>query len=165
MNDTAIKRDIVLEELMGYSPKDLRAAANWIDRENNVFPLINVLSLSQKLKALDGSLRFITGESGEIKFFLEEKGKYVIRNFASAKELSAAITLGPVDIFWIGNLFLKTKQGNLRITPTRLDPDKNQLHFKVNNTNEKRFVWLNGAEKILCNNKEGLTAGQMRLAR
>lgn len=162
MKEALVKPNI-MEELMVYSPKDLRAAANWIDRENNVFPLINVLSLSQKLKALDGSLRFITGESGEIKFWLEEKGSYVIRNFASAKELSAAITLGPVDIFWLSNLFLKTKLGNLPITPTRHDPDKNQLHFRVNSTKEKRFVWLNGAEKILCNSKEGLTAGQMKL--
>lgn len=152
-----------IQELMSYSAKDLRFAANWMDRENGVYPLINVLSLSKKLTALNATLKFLTGEQGEITFFLEEKGAIVTRYFSSAKELSVALTLGPVDLFWVGNLFLKTAEGNLEIIPRRLDSDKNQLHFTVKKTKEKRFAWLNRAENILCNNKEGLTAGQIKL--
>ena len=154
-----------LKSLLNYSPHDLRLAANWIDRENKQYPLLNTLTLMQKLNDINGTLNIIDKETGYIKFWLEEKQSYVTRTFHSASELSIALSLGPVDLLWHGNLFLKTPGGNIKVEPIKLIEEKNQMYIRNLETDSTRYIWLNGAEKILANNEEGLTAGQIKLKR
>ena len=151
------------ENLLKYSSYELRQAANWIDRENKQYPLLNVLSMMQKLDSLGAELTVSTGEKGYITFWLPEKQAIVTRRFSSASELSTALSLGPIDIQWYGNLFIKTSQGNMPIEPIGLNEDKNQLIIKNLVTKSNRYIWLNGAEKILANSPDGRTAGQIKL--
>ena len=153
----------IAEGLNSFSAKELRHAANVIDREKGKFPPINTLSLSRKLDALDATLVYTGDEKGEIKFWLKEKDDWVTRQFTSIAELTTAVNLGPVDLNWHGHLFLKNAQGILRCEIMEYCNDKSQMRVLVPDLHTDKYIYVNGAEKILCNSDRGLTAGQMKL--
>ncbi len=153
----------IAEGLNSFSAKELRHAANVIDREKGKFPPINTLSLSRKLDALEATLVYTGDESGWIKFWLDEKNNYVIRRFTSITELTTAVNLGPVDLNWECNLYLKNPQGILWCKILEYCNDKSQMRINVPDLFTDKYIYVNGAEKILCNSDKGLTAGQMKL--
>lgn len=161
----AYESEPIIEELRDYDTKDLRHAANYIDRENGKFPPINTLSLSKKLDALEASLFYSGNECGRIEFFLEEKGTNVTRHFSSIGELTTAISLGPIDFYWHGNLFIKFAEGVMPIEIKEEILDQHKLLVWIPKLKRTKEIFISGAEKVLCNNEAGLTAGQMKLSK
>lgn len=149
-------------QLLKYNSYELRQAANYIDIENKRYPLLNILTIMKKLEYLNATLE-LNKESGFIKFWSNEKNDYVRRNFKSASELSIALSLGPIDIYWSDSLYVKTEVGVFKIEIINCIRDKNQIFVRNLENDRTRYIWLNGAEKILANSKEGLTAGQLKL--
>jgi len=149
------------EALLNYKPKELRHAANWIDRDNGSHQIINAVTLFRKLEEMSAEITIGPRGSGFISFNVNNKR--VIRYFESANEMSTAMNLGPLNLNDKENLYFKADSGASKCYVTMKMYNKNMIQIFVPELNIYKDIYLNGAEKILCNNAEGLTAGQIKL--
>jgi len=147
--------------LLKYNTKELRQAANWIDRDNGSMVLLNIVSMFIKLQELNASIEIESNSSGVIKFNYGEKS--IKRYFESASELSIAISLGPLDLHDKENLFFKADCGILKTQIKRWDSKSNMIEIYVPEIDLFKMIYLNGAEKILCNSLNGMTVGQLKV--
>jgi len=154
------------EELLKYSAKELRHAASVIDRNNKKHNILNAISIFKKLKELDAELHILPDESGYITFPYEDREIY--RDFKSGSELSLALALGPIDLYG-SELYYKrgSKTHECEINSTDTDKESNSKNniiiVYVKELDLHSMIHLNGAEKVLCNTKDGLTLGQLIL--
>jgi len=156
-------------DLMSYTYQELKHALKTKEREQGRYPPIDLVVLSKKLESLDASLTIEHNPnekhkvSGSLTFFSRAKGQIVTRDFYSVLELSTAISLGPVDIYWTGNVFIKLNRTVYQADILNHDYGKNSITVAVPDLNIEKYIHLCGAEKILCNDYEGHTAGQLQL--
>jgi len=151
------------EELMKFTTQQLRHAANCLDRSKGRFPPISIAALVQKLSALGAHMTINPETKGTISFHCIEKNDLVTRRFYTTSELTLCLNLGPVDLEWPDSLYIKTLNG---IHPVDIISRNEETHSIAVVTHDQKIIkhiWLNGAEKILCNSPEGLTAGQMKI--
>lgn len=149
------------KELYNYTPKELRHAANWIDRDQGNQLILNTVSLFKKLSELNAELAVGPDNTGVISFTYNNK--QIKRYFESAAEMSTAINLGPVDLMGTEPLFFKSDKGPLKAHIAETDSIKNTVIVYVPEINLTKMIYLNGAEKILCNGANGMTVGQMKI--
>lgn len=150
-----------LQELLKFSPRDLRHAANWIDRDNNRYPMMSLHAMLRKLIALKAGIRIKPNESelGTIEF--DVNGVKITRSFKSMHELSNSLAIGPLDLSPNATLLLKRKDGVFEAEIVRKNGSDNTITIFVAELNQEIVVPLKVAELHLCNTEEGLTAGQM----
>lgn len=150
------------KELLKYSPSELRHTANWIDRDKNNVLFLNVVSMFIKLRELNAELDIRPDSSGSIEF--ELNGKSVIRYFESASELSTALNLGPLDLNKMSSeLYFKADVGTFKASIIEKNSNNNTIIVSVPEIDLTKMIYLNGAEKILCNHLNGMTAGQLKV--
>ena len=150
------------KELLKFKAKELRHAANWIDREKGVLVVLNAVSMFKKLQDLQASVEINPDSSGLIKF--DFKGQSIVRYFESASEMSIALNLGPLDLNEkTSDLYFKADVGVLKANIIKYKSSNNTVVIEVPEIDLIKYIYLNGAEKILCNDLSGMTIGQMKV--
>jgi len=166
------------QELLQYSSNQLRHAANWADRNKGIYQPLSVIAMIKKLNDLNATLEIEPADNiydspdcyGSFSFYNNIKEDDTIRDFTSATELSIALSLGPVDLYWEDNLFFKTSNmchpchtiEDDNIDDNDIDNTGN-INIYIPNLDEYKLIILSGAEKVLCNTDKFLTAGRVQL--
>jgi len=81
-NSNSVHKQTPSKALLSFRPQELRHAANWIDRDNNIHQIINAVTMFRKLEELCGEIEIDNFSGGVLKF--ELNGKKINRYFESA---------------------------------------------------------------------------------